>query len=93
MQIEKDIIGLRNEELSGERLLEEIMRDGKTVSPCPKLPEIRERLTADLAAVPESVKKFRDPDRLTVEFSPQLQALRNRIAKENAEIKRETPRG
>jgi nicotinate phosphoribosyltransferase len=87
MQIEKDIIGLRGEELSGERLLKETMRDGRTISACPRLPEIRERLTADLAAVPKSVKKLRDPGRFAAEFSPKLKALRDEIAKKNAERK------
>jgi len=85
MQIEKDIIGLRGEELSGERLLEETMRGGKAISPYPKLPEIRERFTAELAAVPKSVKKLRDPGCFAAEFSPKLKALRDEIAKKRGD--------
>ncbi|HEX5023272.1 MAG TPA: nicotinate phosphoribosyltransferase [Candidatus Binatia bacterium] len=84
MQIEKDIVGLRGEELSGERLLEEKMRNGRATSPYPKLPEMRERLTADLAALPKSAKQLRDPARFAAEFSPKATGLRDEIAKKNA---------
>ena len=89
-QIEKDIVGLRGEELSGERLLQETMRDGRAISPYPKLAEIRERLTADLAAMPKSVKKLRDPGCFAVEFSPKLKALREEIARKMSEKQTET---
>lgn len=90
MQIEKDIVGLRGEEISGERLLQEIMRDGRAISPYPKLPEIRERLTADLAAMPKSVKRLRDPGCFAVEFSPKLKALRDEIERKMSEKQTET---
>lgn len=89
-QIEKDIVGLRGEELSGERLLQETMRDGRAISPYPKLAEIRERLTAELAAMPKSVKKLRDPGCFAVEFSPKLKALREEIARKMSEKQTET---
>jgi nicotinate phosphoribosyltransferase len=90
MQIEKDIVALRGEEISGERLLQEIMRDGRAISPYPKLPEIRERLTADLAAMPKSVKRLRDPGCFAVEFSPKLKALRDEIERKMSEKQTET---
>jgi nicotinate phosphoribosyltransferase len=93
MQIEKDIVGLRAEELSGERLLEEKMRNGRATSPYPKLPEMRERLTADLAALPKSAKQLRDPARLAAEFSPKLKGLRDEIAKKKCEVTEPHERG
>ena len=93
MQIEKDIVGLRAEELSGERLLEEKMRNGRATSPYPKLPEMRERLTADLAALPKSAKQLRDPARFAAEFSPKLKGLRDEIAKKKCEVTEPHERG
>ena len=83
-QREKDLIGLRAENLPGEPLLQEVMRGGRRRSPSPSLVEIRELLAADLAALPEGVKAIRAPGRFPVEFSPQLQALRDEIAAKSA---------
>ena len=77
---EKDIIGLRDEELPGEPMLIEVMRDGRIASAQPKLSEIREKLTADLATLPGGVKSIREPSRFPVEFSPKLRALRDAVA-------------
>lgn len=78
--MEKDIIGARDEDLPGERLLQEVMRAGKIIAAYPKLSEIRERLTADLATLPASVKAIREPSRFPVEFSTKLKALRAEVA-------------
>ena len=78
--MEKDIIGARDEDLPGERLLQEVMRAGKITVAYPKLSEIRERLTADLATLPASVKAIREPSRFPVEFSANLKALRAEVA-------------
>ena len=81
--MEKDIIGVRDENLSGEKLLEQVMRNGKSSAAHPKLPEMRERLATDLAALPGNVKAIREPSHLSVEFSPQLKALRDEVARKN----------
>jgi nicotinate phosphoribosyltransferase len=72
----RDIIGLRDEELSGERLLEEVMRDGRRISIEPSLAELRAVFAADWAALPEAVKAIREPSRFPVEISGKLEALR-----------------
>ena len=79
-QVGKDIIGARDEELAGERLLREVMRGGRTTSAHPKLTEIREKLAVDLATLPGSVQAIREPSRFPVEFSPKLKALRDQVA-------------
>jgi nicotinate phosphoribosyltransferase len=83
-QAEKDLIGLRDEDLSGETLLEEVMRHGRTTSPQATLAQMRERLAADLGTVPEHVKTIREPRRYPVEFSPKLTALRDQVAGNSA---------
>jgi len=81
---DKDIIGLRSENLPGEILLGEIMRDGRTRSNLPTLLEMRETLAGDLDTLADRVKAIREPSRYPVEFSPKLTALREEIAKKNA---------
>ena len=79
-QTAKDIIALRDEKISGESLLTEVMRHGATSTVYPTLLEAREMLAADLAALPEDVKRIREPTRFPVEFSPELKALREDCA-------------
>ena len=79
-----DIIGMRDEDLPGESLLEIVMRGGRTISHYPTLAESRERLAGDLAALPAAVKALREPSRYPVEFSPKLKVLRDEIVKQSA---------
>lgn len=76
-ELECDWIGLRDEKIAGERLLKEVVRDGRTIAPSPSLAESRETFAAEFAALPESVKAIRDPQPYPVEFSPKLIALRD----------------
>jgi nicotinate phosphoribosyltransferase len=77
---EKDIVGLRDEALPGEPLLKEFMREGRMTSPRAKLSEVREARAKELASLPDEVKRLREPGRFSVEFSPQLRALRDEVA-------------
>ncbi|HKY10263.1 MAG TPA: nicotinate phosphoribosyltransferase, partial [Candidatus Binatia bacterium] len=79
-QAEKDIIGARDEAFEAEPLLTEVMRGGRITASYPTLIEMREKLAADLAALPANVKAIRAPSRFPVEFSPELAALRKEIA-------------
>jgi nicotinate phosphoribosyltransferase len=78
--LESDLIALRSEEISGERLLREVMRDGKTIAPRPSLAESREILAAEFTALPRSVKAIRNPSHYAVDFSPKLKSLRDDTA-------------
>jgi nicotinate phosphoribosyltransferase len=78
-ELQRDLIGLRDENLPGERLLEEVMRDGRLSKTYPSLREIRSVFEADFASLQESVKAIRDPSGYPVEFSPGLRALRDEI--------------
>jgi len=74
-----DVIGLRAEQLGGERLLKEVMRGGKKPEPDPSLKESRELFAADFAGLPLAVKSIRKPHQYTVEFSPLLNDLRAEV--------------
>jgi nicotinate phosphoribosyltransferase len=78
-QLERDLVGLRDEKLPGERLLKQVMRDGRLSETYPSLVEIRKVFEADFSALPKGVKAIRDPSVYAVEFSPRLQALRDQI--------------
>jgi nicotinate phosphoribosyltransferase len=80
-ELQRDLIGLRDENLPGERLLEEVMRDGRRSKTCPSLREIRSVFEADFASLQESVKAIRDPSTYSVEFSPGLRALRDEVTR------------
>lgn len=71
----KDIIALEEEEIEGEPLLVPVVKDGKIVYKQPKLPEIQKRAREQLARIPSSYKKIREPDSYKVELSNGLQAL------------------
>jgi nicotinate phosphoribosyltransferase len=71
-----DVIGLREENLPGEGLLKEYLRDGKTLDRYPSLTEIRNQFTEEFAHLPEGVKRIRDPHPYPVDFSSELAALR-----------------
>ena len=80
-QLERDLVGLRDEKLPGERLLKQVMRDGRLSETYPSLVEIRKVFEADFSALPKGVKAIRDPSVYAVEFSPRLRALRDEITR------------
>jgi nicotinate phosphoribosyltransferase len=71
----RDVIGLRDDQMPGEPLLKEFMRDGVMKGTYPSLTEIRSLFTADFAAFPDRVKTIRNPKPYPVEFSARLNAL------------------
>jgi nicotinate phosphoribosyltransferase len=74
----RDRVGLRGETSPGESLLKQVMCDGKIIGPCPTLDESRNLFSAEFAALPQSVKEIRNPTRYPVEFTAQVESLRDR---------------
>jgi nicotinate phosphoribosyltransferase len=72
-----DLIGLRDEEIAGEKLLTEVMRDGKTIASRPSLAESCETFAEAFAALPEGFKAIRNPQPYPVDFTTKLKTLRN----------------
>jgi nicotinate phosphoribosyltransferase len=83
-RFERDVIGLRGERLGEETLLAEVMRNGKKIAPSPSLTESRNLFAADFAALPAELKALQNPPQYTVEISPALTNLEQRIAQKHA---------
>jgi nicotinate phosphoribosyltransferase len=76
-QFEKDIIGLRDERITGtETLLKKVMKNGTIVVTLPTLAESRAGLAKELGHLPDLTKAIRNPVLYPVEFSPALLRLR-----------------
>jgi nicotinate phosphoribosyltransferase len=76
-QLEKDIVGLRDERIAGtETLLRKVMEGGKIVVTLPTLAQSRSFVAKELAQLADSTKAIRNPVHYSVEFSPKLVWLR-----------------
>lgn len=63
-----------------EELLRPVMVDGKRVGPSPTLEETRIRAQEQIASLPEEVRRLRNPEIYTVGLSPELAAVKLRLA-------------
>jgi nicotinate phosphoribosyltransferase len=66
----------------GESLLQVVMREGKLVHPHPALPHIRRHCAAQLATLPDQLKRLKGHGELPVAVSPGLQARQERALAE-----------
>jgi nicotinate phosphoribosyltransferase len=82
----RDVIGLRDDDLPGERLLETVVEDGDLVYDLPDIDAIRERTLTELEKLPRSVREIEDPSEYAVEISDHLGDL---TAETEAELERE----
>jgi len=79
-QLERDMIGLRNEEVAGsEALLQKVMEHGKPVGPRPSLKEIRDRFLQEISRLDEKTRAICNPRPYPVELTPKLSHLRDKI--------------
>ena len=79
--LQRDLIGLRDEEIGGERLLKEVMRNGKIMGPHPSLAECRAIFAEEFTALPQDMKAIRSPRRYEVNLTAKLKKLRDETAK------------
>jgi nicotinate phosphoribosyltransferase len=70
-----DTVGLRDEELPGERLLLPVMRSGERTRPSEELAKMRDRFASDLQELPERARLLVDPEPLTASISAGLELL------------------
>ena len=77
-----DVVALREEPSPApglDPLLDTVMVDGRIVEPSPPLAAIRERCAAQVAALPDAVRRLRAAGRYPVRFSERLSS-RQRVA-------------
>lgn len=78
----RDIIGLENQEVDGERLLTKVMENGRIAYDLPKLDEIRNVALRNLAELPERYKKLRAAPKYPVMLSPRLEEITEKLSEE-----------
>jgi nicotinate phosphoribosyltransferase len=78
-QFEKDIIGLRDENLEGEKILAKVMENGKRLGPVEPLEDIRQRFTNEFGSLNDSIKTIRHPKAYSVDLSPKLKNLQEKV--------------
>lgn len=75
-QFVRDVIACSGERIEGaEPLLRQVMKDGQLVGKPEPLNAIRDRAKHQVSRLPESVRKFIDPEDYKVSFSNELQRL------------------
>jgi nicotinate phosphoribosyltransferase len=81
-KLKKDVIGLRDDRLPGEPLLQKVMSRGKILSRMPSLPEIRKKFLDEFAKLGERYKAVegRRPF-FPVIFSPRLRRLQAKASR------------
>lgn len=76
---EKDVLTLESDPQPGTPLLERIMADGKRLGPAPDLDSLRDRAAAQLAALPEELRRLEPTAAHPVEIAPALKQLADRL--------------
>jgi nicotinate phosphoribosyltransferase len=82
-EIQEDLLALHDEEkpANAERLLVQVLDQGKRVDELPKLPSIQERARKQIASLPAKYKALISTEKAPVKLSPKLQELTNSMWK------------
>ena len=70
-----DTLGLRDEELPGERLLQAVLRQGRLIEPLPQISDIRAHAHAQREALPPAVRRLQDPEPFPLTISPEIRTV------------------
>jgi nicotinate phosphoribosyltransferase len=71
----EDVLTLEDDPQDGEALIVPVMRSGRRVAPLPSLAAARVRAAAQLACLPERLRRLEGGQRYPVEIAPPLRAL------------------
>lgn len=82
----RDVLARMDEDIGGEELLVDVVRDGELVSEFPELGSVRESTLDTLEKLPAGVRALEDTAEYTVDISDGLAATTKRV---RAEITRE----
>jgi nicotinate phosphoribosyltransferase len=81
-RLKKDVIGLRDDRLPGEPLLQKVMGRGKIAVRLPSLPEIKRKFLEDFSRLDEKFKTTAAGGPFfPVSFSPRLRRLQAKVAR------------
>ena len=82
-EIQEDLLALHDEEkpTNAERLLVQVLDQGKPIGELPKLPSIQERARKQIASLPAKYKTLISTEKAPVKLSPKLQELTNSMWK------------
>lgn len=83
--IKQDTIALRGEDLEGEPMWQRVMESGERMSEPETLDEIRERCAGELERLDDRYRAINNPDRYTVNLSPSLEELQQRVERDARE--------
>jgi len=75
----KDIIGLEDEDIEGDRLLKKFMERGQIVREMPSLEQVRKETLKNLLGLPEKFKRLKSALSYTVDLSLKLRTMRNEM--------------
>jgi nicotinate phosphoribosyltransferase len=74
-----DTIGLEDEKVKGQPLLQKIMENGRIVCNLPSLEDIRASAAKNLADLPEKYRKLRNAPRYPVRLSRKLKEIKKQV--------------
>ncbi len=79
-----DILSVEGDLQEGEPLLELCMRNGRRLLPSPSLDEVRQRAAAQLASLPEHLRRLQEDPPYPVTIAPALQDLAEAVDSQNS---------
>jgi nicotinate phosphoribosyltransferase len=74
-RMREDVLTLEDDPQEGEPLLQPVMRAGRRLAPAPSLADSRTRAAAQLASLPDRLRRLEGGERYPVHVAPALQAL------------------
>jgi len=75
---DRDVLALADEDVGGEDVLVDVVRDGEVVYDAPSLEDVRDRTRETLAALPEDVRAITNPASYPVSIGDDLAATTDR---------------
>jgi nicotinate phosphoribosyltransferase len=74
-----DIVTLEGDALDGEALLQPVMRGGRRLGPAAPLADLRARAAAQLARLPDALRRLTPREAYPVEISPSIRELARQV--------------
>jgi nicotinate phosphoribosyltransferase len=70
-----DVVTTLEDQQDGEALLQPVIKEGRSIAPSPKLSELRQRVAAQLARIPGTMRTLKTGTPYEVRFASSLQKL------------------